>query len=105
MLGFLVGLTSIGAGCLFLPLFIAATRLPFGSVVAIDIAQGLILALVAGAMHFTMWRVDPTLLVALVMGGIPGVYLGAQLHKLVSARMLVSATASLIALIGLRLVF
>lgn len=104
VLGFLVGLTSVGAGSLFLPLLLACVALPFRSIVAIDIAQGLTFALVCGSLHLFTGLVDPMLFVLLSVGGIPGVLLGARLHNFVGSRALVSGTASIIAIVGLRMV-
>ncbi len=104
VVGFLVGLTSIGAGSLFLPLLLAGIKASFATIVAIDIAQGFILALVVGAGHMAVGSVDFTLLLVLTIGGIPGIFFGAYLHRTVSPRALASTAASLIAVIGVRLV-
>ncbi|MEQ8279669.1 MAG: sulfite exporter TauE/SafE family protein [Deltaproteobacteria bacterium] len=105
-LGFAVGLTGIGAGSLFLPLLLAVARgRPFAGVVAADLAQGLVLATVAGALHLTVGRVDLTLVVALLLGGLPGVWLGARLHRVVAAEKLAGLAASFVGVAGLRLIF
>ncbi len=103
--GFAVGLTGIGAGSLFLPLLLAASRArPFAGVVAADLLQGLLLATVAGALHLTVGRVDPWLVGALLLGGLPGVWLGARLHDFVASWALAGLAASAIGAAGLRLV-
>ena len=105
VLGFLVGLTSIGAGSLFLPLLLLTVAAPFRRLVALDLAQGLVLAVVVGGFHLSFGLVKFPLLALLIVGGVPGALAGARLHGVVSSRALVSATASLIALVGARLVF
>ena len=105
-LGFLVGLTSIGAGSLFLPVLLyAAKGRPFREVVAVGLLQGLVLALVSGGLHLFVSDIDLSLLVALLFGGVIGVRYGARLHDFLSASVLTRATAGLVGLIGLRLLF
>ncbi len=104
ILGFLVGLTSIGAGSLFLPLLLMSVKARFDAIVGLGLALGLVLAITAGAAHLTAGNADPRLLVLLLAGGLPGVLAGARLHKIISPKTLASGTATVIAAVGLRLV-
>jgi uncharacterized membrane protein YfcA len=82
ILGTLVTLSSIGAGALGATLVLLIyPRLPAHRVVGTDIAYAVPLTLVAGLGHATLGNVNWTLLVALLMGSLPGIWLGARLSK------------------------
>lgn len=104
ILGFFVGLTSIGAGSLFLPLLLASVAQPFRSVVALDLSLGLIMAVALAGLHLTFSTIDPQLLLGLVIGGVPGALFGARLHDYLGTKALISTAGGLVAVAGLRLV-
>ena len=56
-------------------------RLESRRVVGTDIAHAVPLTLVAGIGHATLGHVDWTLLGALLIGSIPGIWIGAQLTR------------------------
>jgi uncharacterized membrane protein YfcA len=79
IVGLLVTLSSVGAGAVG----VAALMLLFpsitpGEIVGTDIAYGVLLAATAGAGHYMLHNVDLTLLVSLLVGMIPGVYVGSM---------------------------
>jgi len=77
--GALVTLSSVGAGALgaaFLLVFYR--RLPVASVVGTDLAHAVFLAALAGLGHWKLGAVNFSLLVPLLMGSIPGLYIGTQ---------------------------
>ena len=82
LLGVLVSLSSIGAGAIgaTLILFIYP-RLEARQIVGTDIAHAVPLTLVAGIGHATLGNVAWALLVPLLIGSIPGIWLGAQLTR------------------------
>ena len=96
VLGVLVSLSSIGAGAIGATLIMLLyPRLGSHRVIGTDIAHAVPLTLVAGIGHATLGNVDWTLLGALLVGSIPGIWLGAQLtrkmpEKLVRALLCVS---------------
>ena len=88
VLGLLVTLSSIGAGALGATLILLLyPRLPAHRLVGTDIAHAVPLTLVAGIGHATLGHVDWTLLVGLLIGSLPGIWLGAQLTKSMPERL------------------
>ena len=82
VLGVLVTLSSIGAGALGATLILLLyPRLPAHRLVGTDIAHAVPLTLVAGIGHATLGHVDWALLAALLIGSLPGIWLGAQLTR------------------------
>ena len=82
LLGVLVSLSSIGAGAIGATLIMLIyPRLAAHRIVGTDIAHAVPLTLAAGIGHATLGHVDWGLLAALVIGGVPGIWLGAQLTR------------------------
>jgi uncharacterized membrane protein YfcA len=82
LLGVLVTLSSIGAGALGATLILLLyPRLAAHRLVGTDIAHAVPLTLVAGVGHATLGHVNWTLLGALLVGSLPGIWLGAQLTR------------------------
>jgi uncharacterized protein len=82
VLGVLVSLTSIGAGAIGATLLMLLyPRLPAHHVVGTDIAHAVPLTLVAGIGHAFLGHVDWELLAALLVGSIPGIWIGAKLTR------------------------
>jgi len=88
VLGVLVTLSSIGAGALGATLILLLyPRLPAHRLVGTDIAHAVPLTLVAGIGHATLGHVDWGLLAALLLGSLPGIWLGAQLIRWMPERL------------------
>ncbi len=82
LLGVLVTLSSIGAGALGATLIlILYPRIQAQRLVGTDIAHAVPLTLVAGIGHATLGHVDWGLLGALLIGSLPGIWIGAQLTR------------------------
>jgi len=82
LLGVLVSLSSIGAGAIGATLILLIyPRLEARYIVGSDIAHAVPLTLVAGIGHATLGNVAWALLVPLLVGSIPGIWLGAQLTR------------------------
>jgi uncharacterized protein len=82
ILGVLVTLSSIGAGAIGATLILLLyPRMDSRRLIGTDIAHAVPLTLVAGIGHATLGHVDWSLLVALLVGSIPGIWLGAQLTR------------------------
>jgi uncharacterized membrane protein YfcA len=87
LLGVLVSLSSIGAGAIGATLILLLyPRLPTQRLVGTDIAHAVPLTLVAGIGHATLGNVDWALLVPLLIGSLPGIWIGANLTKLMPER-------------------
>jgi hypothetical protein len=82
LLGVLVSLSSIGAGAIGATLIlILYPRLSTQKLVGTDIAHAVPLTLVAGIGHAALGHVEWGLLASLLVGSLPGIWLGARLTK------------------------
>ncbi|HVK32915.1 MAG TPA: sulfite exporter TauE/SafE family protein [Burkholderiaceae bacterium] len=88
ILGALVTLSSIGAGALGATLILLLyPRIQAHRLVGTDIAHAVPLTLVAGIGHATLGHVDWGLLGALLIGSLPGIWIGAQLTRRMPERL------------------
>ena len=86
-LGVLVSLSSVGAGAIGATLILLLyPRLPARRLVGTDIAHAVPLTLVAGIGHASLGHIDWQLLMALLIGSLPGIWLGAQLTRIMPER-------------------
>jgi uncharacterized membrane protein YfcA len=106
LLGFLVTLTSVGAGALgvVMLVYLYPYRLTPAKLVGTDIAHAVPLTLVAGLGHFGLGNVDFHLLGALLVGSIPGIILGSRLSTTISRHYVRNAIAVMLAIVGARLI-
>jgi len=80
ILGSLVAISSVGAGAMgFAVLTVCRPGIVTKRLVGTDLAHALPLALVAGMGHLHLGTVDFGLLLALLVGSIPGIYVGSTL--------------------------
>jgi uncharacterized membrane protein YfcA len=105
-LGVLVTISSVGAGALGVTaLTFLYPNLVTRRVVGSDIAHAVPLTLVAGLGHWWLGTVDVVLLVSLLIGSLPGIALGAHFAAKVPERALRGLLASVLLLIGGKLIF
>jgi hypothetical protein len=106
ILGAVVTITSIGAGALgTVALFMLYPLLPTVRLVGTEIAHAVPLTLVAGMGHAGLGNVDWHLLANLLIGSLPGIYLGSHLANRVADHYLRPALAVMLAFVGTKLVF
>ena len=99
ILGVLVSLSSIGAGAIGATMILLLyPRLKSHEIVGTDIAHAVPLTLVAGIGHATLGHVDWSLLGALLIGSIPGIWIGAQLTRKMPEKLV--RTLLCVALVG-----
>lgn len=103
VLGFLVGLTSIGSGSLFALAMLFFYRMKAASLVGTDILHAFVLVTAAGAMHAFYGNIDYMLAFNLLLGSVPGVLLGSRLSAKVPGRPLRTFMATIILISGLKL--
>ena len=104
ILGFLVSLTSVGAGALGMTaLLVLYPRHPVNRLVGSDIAHAVPLTLIAGFGHWVMGSVDFFLLGMLLLGSIPGIIIGSLISSRVSDRVLIPILAVTLTLVALKL--
>lgn len=76
-LGVLVSISSVGAGAVgVVALLLLYPRLPMARIIGSDIAHAVPLTLVAGTGHWIMGTVDWQLMGSLLLGSVPGVFIG-----------------------------
>ncbi|MBK5231015.1 MAG: sulfite exporter TauE/SafE family protein, partial [Thermoleophilia bacterium] len=76
--GFVIGITSAGSGTVIAVALIALFRIPPRYVVGTDIFHGALLLWAAGLAHWASNNVDFGLMGTLLLGSVPGVYIGAH---------------------------
>ncbi len=104
VLGVLVTLSSVGAGALgVVALLFLYPRTPMARIVGTDIAHAVPLALVAGAGHAALGTVNFALLGSLLLGSLPGIWLGSHIGVKIPERVLRPVLASMLLLVGGRL--
>lgn len=101
LLGVLVTISSVGAGALGVALlYFLFPHFNTLRIVGTDIAHAVPLTLVAGLGHASLGTIDWSLLLALLAGSLPGIYLGSHLAAKVPEIWLRSALATMLLLIG-----
>ena len=106
ILGALVTISSVGAGALGVTaLFFLYPGLAAARIVGTDIAHAVPLTLVAGLGHAAAGAVDWRLLAALLVGSLPGIWIGSALSRRIPERLLRTALAAMLVLIGGKLAF
>jgi uncharacterized protein len=106
LLGTMVTLTSIGAGALgTVVLFILYPFLTTKRLVGTEIAHAVPLTLVAGLGHASMGNMDWHLLGYLLIGSLPGIYMGSHLSGRIPDHVLRPCLATMMVFIGYKLAF
>lgn len=105
VIGTLVTLTSVGAGAIGVSvLLLLFPLLPLPRIVAADIAYAVPLTLVAGLGHASLGSVDWPLLGTLLVGSLPGIWLGTRLMRHTPERVVRSLLSLLLAYAGTKLI-
>jgi uncharacterized membrane protein YfcA len=106
ILGFLVTLTSVGAGALGVTaLLILYPKVPITRIVGTDVAHAVPLTLVAGLGHASLGTVDYQLLGTLLIGSIPGIWIGSHLSSKVAEHWVRTVLALILVYVGQKLAF
>lgn len=105
-LGFLVTLTSVGAGALGVTaLLMLYPKTPISKIIGSDVAHAVPLTLFAGLGHASIGTVDYTLLGTLLVGSIPGIWIGSHLSAKVAEHWVRLLLAIILVYVGQRLAF
>ena len=106
ILGVLVSITSVGAGALGVTaLILLYPKLPTARIVGSDIVHAVPLTLLAGIGHWMMGSIDTEILGSLLLGSIPGIVCGSLLAVRVPDLVLRLTLATVLLIVGGRLVF
>ena len=104
VLGVLVSISSVGAGALGVTaLFFLYPAMPALRIVGSDIAHAVPLTAVAGIGHWFLGSVDWLLLGSLLVGSLPGIWLGSHISTKVPDRILRPILATMLVLVGAKL--
>ena len=105
MLGVLVTMSSVGAGALgTVALLFLYPRLPTLKVVGTDLAHAIPLTAIGGFGHWQLGHVDFTLLGSLLVGSLPGIWIGSHLSAKIPEKVLRPVLAGVLMLIGFKFV-
>ena len=106
VVGILVTISSIGAGVLgTVALLFLYPRMSSVKVVGTDIVHAVPLTAVAGMGHMALGTVNFALLGSLLLGSLPGIYIGSQLSAKVPEKVLRPVLATMLLIIGLKMMF
>lgn len=101
LIGLLVTVSSVGAGAVGTAVLVALyPKMPIARIVGTDIAHAVPLTLLAGLGHFTLGHVNTGLLGNLLLGSIPGIWLGSHLNAHIPERVTRLILASLLLLLA-----
>ena len=103
VIGFIVGLTSVGSGSLIALLLVFGSKLAPRDLIGTDIAHATLLVTAASLAHAGIGTVDWALAANLLCGSIPGVLLGSRLMDVAPARPLKVGMCSLVWLAGAKM--
>ena len=106
VLGVLVTLTSVGAGAICSALlFILYPMMKTTRIVGTDIAHAVPLTAIAGFGHFQLGNVDYHLLISLIIGSLPAIYVGAKFGQKLPDGILKPFLALILLVIGVKFSF
>jgi uncharacterized membrane protein YfcA len=105
VLGIFVTLSSVGAGALgTVALIFLYPRMTTLKIVGTDLAHAIPLTAVAGTGHWMLGNVDFVLLGSLLIGSIPGIWIGSHLSAKIPEKVLRPILATVLLLIGFKFV-
>tara|TARA_B100000768_G_C11242409_1_gene360160 strand:- start:675 stop:1442 length:768 start_codon:yes stop_codon:yes gene_type:complete len=104
-LGILVTLTSVGAGAMGVTaLLLLYPKMSIKKIVGTDIAHAVPLTLFAGLGHWNLGTVNTYLLLSLLIGSIPGIWLGSNLSSKIDEKWLRYILAIVLLIVGIQLI-
>lgn len=101
--GLLVGITSIGGGTIIMALLLIFFALPINQMVGLDVVHGALLATVAAAFYAVAGQTAWPIVFTLLLGSLPGVWLGARALNRIDERVSRSLVAVLVLAAGVHL--
>ena len=105
LLGILVTLTSVGAGAMGVTaLLLLYPKMSIKKIVGTDIAHAVPLTLFAGLGHWNLGTVNTYLLLSLLIGSIPGIWLGSNLSSKIDEKWLRYILAIVLLIVGIQLI-
>ncbi len=106
LLGVVVSISSVGAGAIGVVLLVLLyPQLPMAKIVGSDIAHAVPLTLIAGLGHWMMGSVDWHIIGSLLVGSLPGIFLGSILAIRVPERALRLVLATTLFVVASRIAY
>jgi uncharacterized protein len=106
LLGVLVSISSVGAGAIgVVALIMLYPQLPMAKVVGSDIAHAVPLTLIAGTGHWMMGSVDWHIMGSLLVGSLPGIFIGSYFAIRVPERALRLVLATTLFVVASRIAY
>jgi hypothetical protein len=106
VLGVLVTISSVGAGAIgVVVLVLLYPQLPMAKIVGSDIAHAVPLTLVAGLGHWMMGSVDWHIIASLLVGSLPGIFLGSYFAIRIPERALQLVLAATLFVVASRMAY
>jgi uncharacterized protein len=104
VVGFLVSITSVGSGSLIIALLVVLyPATPLRRIVGSDIVHALLLVGVSAVGHLRLGSINLSLLGALLVGSLPGVWLGSKMTTVVPEKALRPVLGTTLFLLGCKL--
>jgi uncharacterized membrane protein YfcA len=103
VIGLGVSLTSVGSGSLLMAILLLVSELDLLVLIGTDIMHATILLGAAGTAHWMQGNVEWGLVLALLVGSLPGVWLGSRLSQVVPRAPLRTGLALILGATGLKL--
>jgi uncharacterized membrane protein YfcA len=106
LLGVLVTISSVGAGAIgVIALVLLYPQLPMAKIVGSDIAHAVPLTLIAGLGHWTMGSVDWAIILSLLVGSLPGIFVGSYFALRIPERALQLVLACTLLVVATRIAY
>ena len=104
VIGVGVGLTSVGSGALLMAILLLVSELDLLVLIGTDLVHATVLLAAAGASHWIRGNVEWPLVLGLLVGSMPGAWLGSRLSQFVPRTPLRTALATLLGAVGVNLI-
>ena len=106
LLGVLVSISSVGAGAIGVVILVLLyPHLPMAKIVGSDIAHAVPLTLIAGVGHWMMGSVDWHIITSLLVGSLPGIFVGSYFAIRVPERALQLLLATTLFVVASRIAY
>jgi uncharacterized membrane protein YfcA len=106
LLGVLVSISSVGSGAIgVIALMLLYPHLPMAKIVGSDIAHAVPLTLIAGLGHWIMGSVDWYIIVSLLAGSLPGIFVGSYFAIRIPERALRLVLATMLFVVASRIAY
>ncbi len=106
LLGVLVSISSVGAGAIgVIALILLYPQLPMAKIVGSDIAHAVPLTLIAGTGHWMMGSVDWHIMGSLLVGSLPGIFVGSYFATRIPERALRVVLATTLFVVASRIAY